>query len=136
MTNEELNQKYENAAIDEIIEAINSVCTDDKEKVILHRILRSALHAEENTLKEKIKQENEDSKEEKAALKATHAMVFDRRKVYLESYREMNKIMTSKSMLKHLDEFKEKVEIYNEAGEDFSTALNNHIAKLEIVKNG
>jgi glucosamine 6-phosphate synthetase-like amidotransferase/phosphosugar isomerase protein len=129
----ELSEKYEDATSERLLEAIND-SKSAKEKAELMGLMASKMRKEERALKDELKKETEDSKEEKRALKKTHQAVFDARKTYLEKYRDMNAIMNSKSMLKHLGDFSAAVNDFKEASDLYTQALDAHLANLAVVK--
>lgn len=126
--------QYENATSDEIMSVVINT-EDKKDKADLLALMRSKLRQEEASIRESIKKENEDSKEEKKLLKKTHTTLFETRKEYLEAYREMNSIMNTKSMLKHIDDFSEKVNTFVNKSQEFNNALSSHLEKLKDVKS-
>ena len=129
----ELLDKYQDSIPEEILAAA-SVAKNAKDKAALMGLAASKLRANERKLKDEIKQESEDSKEEKKALKKTHDVVFETRKEYLEAYRIMNAIMSSKSMLKHLGDFSKAVSAFKEASEKYQKCLDDHLVNLATVK--
>lgn len=135
MTDISLEEKYEDSSSADIMTAI-SECEDKKDKVKLITLLRIAVRREEAELKEEIKQDAEDSKEEKRLLKETQVALFEARSVYLSAYRAMNAIMTGKSMLKNYDDFVKTAEVFKNESHNFFDAIQLHIKNLHNIKNG
>jgi len=129
----ELSDKHEDSTVEELMEAIGA-STDKKQKAELMTITRNKISAEERALRKELKDAAEDSKEEKRALKKTHTVLLDTRKEYLHVYREMNAIMNSKSMLKHLGDFSTKVEAFKKITVKYNAALDSHLENLAAVK--
>lgn len=128
-----LEEKYENATAAEIMAAMQE-CEDKKAKASLMVLLRFAIRREESALREAIKQEVEDSKEEKRLMKETQGELFEKRNEYLKAYRNMNSIMTGKSMLKNLDELTDNVKEFNEKSQEFLSAISAHLENLQKIK--
>lgn len=129
----ELVEQYEEASISDVMDAMSAE-TDKKRKTALLSIMRNKISKQERDLRLELKDADEDSKEEKRAMKKTQTALFDSRKKYLESYRDLNSIMNSKSMLKHLADFSTKVEAFKVASTDYFEKLDQHTANLAAVK--
>lgn len=113
---------------------LNATCTDDITRLKIMRALRGAFRRDEEVIKEKVKLEKEDSQSEKKALKATSVAMMAARSVYLESYRDMNKLITGKSLVKHFNEFTHSIDNFTDASNVFVEALDAHKKKIETIK--
>ena len=125
---------YDSMSASDLMNA-NMACTNDEERVKIMRALRAAIRREEDVLTEKIKQAKEDSVSVRKALKETTKTMIEARTDFLEAYRAMNKLILSRSLVKHFDEFNELVEAFYVAQNGLSTALKAHVVKLKEVKN-
>lgn len=118
----------------ELTSKLNTCEDNSSEKVKVMDAMRAYLRRESMAIKDTLDKDKEDTIKQKKLLKETHTNLLASRKEYLETYRNMNKIMSGMSMLKHLEEFKKCNEGFNAASALFSKCLKDHIANLEKVK--
>lgn len=124
---------YETLSSVELMEA-NMSCSSDAERLKIMRALRAVLRREEDVIKEKVKKEKEDSQGEKQALKDTTTAMMEARTAYLDSYREMNKLILGKSLIKHFHDFSEKVDTFADQSNLFFAALDAHKEQIKLLK--
>lgn len=127
-----IQEQFAESTSEEIMQAIAET-NAKKDKAVLMTMLRARLRIEENVIRDEIKAEAEDSKEEKTLLKKTHITFMETRKEYLAAYRAMNVIVNGMSMLKNLDDFSAKAAEYKEKAKTFGEALDAHLDNLAKV---
>ena len=104
-----------------------------RENLKVNKELRNKLRAQENDLKEELKKENEDTREQQDTLRETKNALLAARKEFLTSYKDINTIMTTKSMLKNFEEFQYKVAIFVGKNTQFCSSLESHLQALAEV---
>lgn len=130
----EIQDLYEDKSSEEIMMILPSIM-DKQDKADLLALMRQKIRIEETDLREAIKQEKDDSKEDKKLMQKTQQNLMATRKEFLEAYREMNKIITQKSMLKHLEDFMIASTAFKDNAELFAQAINEHIEIMQKIRD-
>ena len=103
---------------------------DQKIKRDVMKMMRTWLRNQELAIQEEEKAEKAESEKQRRILKETTNNLRDTRKCYLDMYREMNKFITSRSMVTNVDNFEQAVNVYKNSASKFWVAIDAHIGKM------
>lgn len=119
----------------ELTGAYNSCSAIDiGRKTEIMRAMRSWLRREEIRMSEDIKREKAESAEQKRLLRETHNNLMSARKDYLDSYRQLNSIIKTGTMVSNVEGFQNALLDFKAKTSFFDNCMVLHIEKCKVAK--